>query len=188
MKFEFDENWHDNQVPVLKEKFLPLWEGKKDLRALEMGSFEGRSTAWWLDNMDIKEMVCIDTWEGGEEHSHIDMNKVFENFKANVGDKVEWHQGYSHDILMDLIKDQRKFDFIYIDGSHVAKDVLFDAMLSDRLLVSGGIMHFDDYLWPEKLPERHKPKKGIDLFFALNYENYDIVYTAYQVCIKKKDQ
>ena len=188
MKFEFDENWHENQVPVLKEKFLPLWEGKKELRALEIGSFEGRSTAWWLDNMDIKEMVCIDTWEGGEEHSHIDMNKVFENFKANVGDKVEWHQGYSHDILMDLIKDQRKFDFIYIDGSHVAKDVLFDAMLSDRLLVSGGIMHFDDYLWPEKLPERHKPKKGIDMFFALNYENYNQVYAAYQVCIKKKNQ
>jgi len=105
-----------------------------------------------------------------------------------VGDKVEWHQGYSHDILMDFIKDQRKFDFIYIDGSHMAKDVLFDAVLSDRLLVSGGIMHFDDYLWPAKLPEHHKPKKGIDMFFALNYENYDIVYTAYQVCIKKKDQ
>jgi predicted O-methyltransferase YrrM len=121
MKFEFDENWHENQVPVLKEKFLPLWEGKKDLRALEIGSFEGRSTVWWLDNMDIKEMVCIDTWEGGEEHSHIDMNKVFENFKANVGDKVEWHQGYSHDILMDLIKEGRKFDFIYVDGSHRAR-------------------------------------------------------------------
>ena len=187
MKFEFDENWHENQVPVLKRYFLPLWEGKKDLRALEIGSFEGRSTAWWLDNMDIKEMICIDTWEGGEEHSHIDMNKVFENFKENVGDKVEWRQGYSHDILMDLIKEGRKFDFIYVDGSHQGKDVLLDAMLSDRLLVSGGIMQFDDYLWPAKLPEHHKPKQGIDAFFALNYENYDIVYTAYQVCVKKKD-
>jgi predicted O-methyltransferase YrrM len=98
------------------------------------------------------------------------MNKVFENFKANVGDKVEWRKGYSHDILMDLIKEGRKFDFIYVDGSHQGKDVLLDAMLSDRLLVSGGIMLFDDYLWPAKLPEHHKPKMGIDIFFRLNYE------------------
>ena len=188
MKFEFDENWHENRVHVLKRCFLPLWDGKRNIRALEIGSFEGRSTAWWMDNMDIVEMVCIDTWEGGEEHSRIDMNKVFENFKANVGNKVRWYQGYSHNILMDLIKDKRKFDFIYIDGSHMAKDVLLDAMLSDKLLVPGGIMLFDDYKWPAKLPENHKPKKGIDMFFSLNHENYDQVYAAYQVCIKKKDQ
>jgi hypothetical protein len=59
-------------------------------------------------------------------------------------------------------------------------------MLSDRLLVSGGIMLFDDYLWPAKLPEHHKPKMGIDIFFRLNYENYSQVYAEYQVCIKKK--
>jgi len=187
MKFEFDEDWHNNQVPVLKEYFLPLWKNKRNIRALEIGSFEGRSTVWWMDNMDIIEMVCIDTWEGGEEHSHIDMRKVFENFKANVGDKVRWHRGYSHDILMDLIKDKRKFDFIYIDGSHMAKDVLFDAILADRLIAPGGIILFDDYLWPAKLPENHRPKKGIDMFFELNHENYVQVYGDYQVCIKKKD-
>jgi len=186
--FEFDENWHENQVPVLKEKFLPLWKGKRNVRALEIGSFEGRSTAWWMDNMDIVEMVCIDTWEGGEEHSRVDMNKIFENFKANVGNKVRWYQGYSHNILMDLIKDKRKFDFIYIDGSHMAKDVLLDAMLSDKLLVPGGIMLFDDYLWPAKLPEHHKPKLGIDTFYRFFYENYLQIYGDYQVCIKKKDQ
>jgi len=116
------------------------------------------------------------------------MNKVFENFKANVGNKVRWYQGYSHNILMDLIKDKRKFDFIYIDGSHMAKDVLLDAMLSDKLLVPGGIMLFDDYLWPAKLPEHHKPKLGINTFYRFFYENYLQIYGDYQVCIKKKDQ
>ena len=81
MKFEFDENWHENQVPVLKQKFLPLWEEKKDLRALEIGSFEGRSTAWWLDNMDIKEFTCVDLWEDIPKYPELKMDKIFENFK-----------------------------------------------------------------------------------------------------------
>ena len=43
------------------------------------------------------------------------------------------------------------FDFIYIDGSHQAPDVLFDALLGFELLRVGGIMVFDDYLWQEPL-------------------------------------
>ena len=38
-------------------------------------------------------------------------------------------------------------DFIYVDGSHQAHDVLCDAILSFKLLRVGGIVCFDDYLW-----------------------------------------
>lgn len=39
------------------------------------------------------------------------------------------------------------FDFYYVDGSHVAPDVMADAVLGWRLLKPGGIMVFDDYEW-----------------------------------------
>ena len=39
------------------------------------------------------------------------------------------------------------FDWVYVDGSHQAADVLFDAVLSLQLLRVGGVMVFDDYLW-----------------------------------------
>ena len=185
MKFEFDENWHENQVPVLKQKFLPLWEEKKDLRALEIGSFEGRSTAWWLDNMDIKEMVCIDTWKGSEDFKTIpvDFEKVFENFKYNVGDRVTWYKESSHTMLPKL---EGQFDFIYVDGSHLASDVLLDALLCDRLLVKDGIILFDDYLWElNRLPSFARPKIGIDSFFDVNFHKYETVYSDYQLCARK---
>jgi predicted O-methyltransferase YrrM len=47
---------------------------------------------------------------------------------------------------------QGYFDFIYVDGSHQAPDVLCDALLSFRLLKNNGVIAFDDYLWQEQLP------------------------------------
>jgi len=186
MKFEFDQNWHGNRTPVLNAYFLPLWEGKKDLRVLEIGSFEGRSTTWWLDNMDIKEMTCVDMWEDIPKLPELKMDKIFENFKSNVGNRVNYIKSHSHDALMDMITDNKMFDFIYIDGSHMARDVLFDAILSDRLLVSGGIMLFDDYLGGGNFPEIERVKKGFDFFYNNYKSKYDIIYSEYQVCIKKK--
>ena len=186
MKFVFDQNWHGYRVPVLKVKFLPLWEGKKDLRALEIGSFEGRSTAWWLDNMDIKEFTCVDLWEDIPKYPELKMDKIFENFKNNVGNRVKYIKGHSHDILMDMITENCKFDFIYVDGSHMARDVLFDAILADRLLVPEGIMLFDDYLGGENFPEIERVKKGFDFFYSNYKSRYDMIYSEYQVCIKKK--
>jgi hypothetical protein len=49
------------------------------------------------------------------------------------------------------------FDFVYVDGSHQAPDVMCDAVLGFRLLKIDGFMAFDDYLWAEKLPYGQDP-------------------------------
>jgi hypothetical protein len=63
---------------------------------------------------------------------------------------------------------QGYFDFIYVDGSHQAPDVLADAFLSFRLLRENGVIAFDDYLWQEALPDGidsiRCPKLAIDAF------------------------
>jgi hypothetical protein len=38
-----------------------------------------------------------------------------------------------------------EFDLIYVDGSHMAADVLSDAIMSFHLLRVGGALVFDDY-------------------------------------------
>jgi len=45
------------------------------------------------------------------------------------------------------------YDIVYIDGSHVANDVLQDAVLVWQLVKVGGFMIFDDYpfTFPQKL-------------------------------------
>ena len=135
--------------------------------------------------MDIKEMVCIDTWKGSEDFKTIpvDFEKVFENFKYNVGDRVTWYKESSHTMLPKL---EGQFDFIYVDGSHLASDVLLDALLCDRLLVKDGIILFDDYLWELiRLPSFARPKIGIDSFFDVNFHKYETVYSDYQLCARK---
>ncbi len=46
--------------------------------------------------------------------------------------------------LPQLVREGRRFDLIYIDGSHVFEGVLIDTYYSTRLLREGGIMAFDD--------------------------------------------
>jgi hypothetical protein len=49
------------------------------------------------------------------------------------------------------------------------------------LLRSGGVMLFDDYLYP------HEPTKiGIDAFLAGFEGKYDIIVNNYQLAVKKK--
>jgi predicted O-methyltransferase YrrM len=71
------------------------------------------------------------------------------------------------------------FDFIYIDGSHMAQDVLCDAVLAFRLLRVGGVIVFDDYIWFETLPEGKDPlrcpKPAIDAFVNLHFRKVDVL-------------
>ena len=85
-------------------------------------------------------------------------------------------------------KTSNYFDFIYIDGSHMASDVLSDAILSFELLKIDGIMGFDDYLW--KLPNTDNlltnPKIAIDTFTNIFSFRIQILVTLnHQVYIKK---
>jgi hypothetical protein len=60
--------------------------------------------------------------------------------------KFEWVEDYSIHALSRLIKQKKKFDFIFIDGNHRFDDVLVDFYLSDQLLSPGGLIAFDD-MW-----------------------------------------
>jgi cephalosporin hydroxylase len=95
--------------------------------------------------------------------------------------KIVVHKGYSDECLSRLIAEGKKgyFDFIYVDGSHQAADVLTDAVLSFKLLKVGGVMVFDDYLWSEQLPSGKDllrcPKPAIDAFVNLNFRKLNVL-------------
>lgn len=187
--YEFTNDWFGATGRYIWEKIIPQ---VRPTKILEVGSYEGRSACFLLDTLSpiVEGMTvhCIDTWEGGDEHDKTQMAAVEKRFDANTklalrgneGNTLRFykHKGRSDFELAKLLKHhQNFFDFIYIDGSHQAADVLCDAVLAFRMLKPSGIMCFDDYLWKESTfadPVR-APKMAIDAFTAMYCRQLNIL-------------
>jgi predicted O-methyltransferase YrrM len=77
----------------------------------------------------------------------------------------------------------RTFDEIYVDGSHVADDVLTDGIIAWRLLKQGGVLIFDDFLWPCYLRARANPAWAINLFLKYHAGEYNILNAYDQIIL-----
>ena len=161
----------------------------QEVLGLEIGSFEGRSAIWLLENIlthSNSHLTCVDTFEGSMEHSDTHKHELYERCVSNLSpySNVQIIKGYSHDVMKTL---NQKFDFIYIDGDHRAASVLEDAVLAFRLLKFGGILIFDDYLWqdPRYPKPEDAPKLGIDSFLNTYKGHYVEVFKGYQYSIRK---
>jgi predicted O-methyltransferase YrrM len=183
LKYELTNNWFE----VSKSVWDSLIPQLNPTRILEIGSYEGASICYLIEKLAMSqdiEIHCVDTWEGGVEHQEggwvqTNMSLVEKRFHNNIKIAVNEvnhavdiviHKELSDLALSKLIAEGKAnyFDFIYIDGSHQATDVLCDALLSFRLLKNNGIIVFDDYLWQEQLPigidPLRCPKIAIDAF------------------------
>lgn len=192
MEYKFSQNWfQDNGKNWMV--WLNKYIGKDNLKFLEIGCFEGRATVWLMEHIltgSNNSMTVIDTFEGSVEHKDraLDVSKMMENFKENVKPfeekiEIDIHQGMSQDEL--TIFEECTFNFIYVDGSHRAPDVLTDAVMAFRTLRGGGLMIFDDYGWAKYKDERMNPKIAIDAFLEVFKNEYILIDKARQVVIEK---
>lgn len=194
MTYEFSVDWFAGARAVW-DHLLPQLQPKK---ILEIGSFEGRSACYLIEhfarNTNI-ELHCVDTWGGGIEHQSdgcavVNMSEIEPRFYRNIGIAIDSvagevdihvHKTTSDLALARLLSEGKLdyFDFIYIDGSHQAPDVLIDALLSFKLLRVGGLLAFDDYLWNEPLPYGvdpvRSPKIAIDSFTNIYCRKINII-------------
>ena len=166
------------------------WNPNSKKNVLEIGSFEGFSTCWILTNLlhsKESKIVCIDSFEGGDEHKSTGkdyMSSVRDRFYNNIGetgkeDSVRVIEDYSDKALLQLIYENNiKFDFIYLDGSHRAIDVLTDLVLSFRLLSINGVCICDDYTWSPNANDFNlveSPKMAIDSFTSIYAKEIEFV-------------
>ena len=79
-----------------------------------------------------------------------------------------------------------QFDFVYVDASHTAPDVLTDACVAWPLLKDKGVMVFDDYLWGEQRDVLHRPKLAVDAFVNIFAEQLKPVHMGYQYIVRKE--
>jgi predicted O-methyltransferase YrrM len=200
-EYKFTKDWF-HWAPEVWTQLIPMLPGEPgDRHFLEVGSFEGRSTVWIAENMmqDGDFLDCIDTWKGGEEHVEEHMEEAEQRFDYNRSialtgraieiEKIKGSSVYGLSCLLtgvDSDENQPYYSFIYIDGSHIAKDVLTDACMAWPLLKTEGLMVFDDYMWGDPRDILHRPKPAIDAFCNLFAEEAEIVHVGYQLVVRKK--
>ena len=200
--YTFTENWFtDDGLSTLNEI-----EPNEEIHILEIGSFEGKSTIWFLENFlqnKNSTITCVDPWmDYSQDHDSLNSyfreenewnlteRKTKEIFLHNIiessnSNKVIIRQGFSDKILPSLITEQKMYDIIFIDGNHTAPYVMMDTIMSWTLLKKGGIIIFDDYTWGLDKPSTLRPKESVD-YFMLTFADYVTeLYSNYRKIIKK---
>jgi len=75
------------------------------------------------------------------------INKIIENNEnKNISVTHEIIENTSDHVLSNFVKTGKRFDAIFIDGSHGFKDVIIDIFCSIKILKKGGLMILDDVL------------------------------------------
>ena len=197
MPSQFTRDWFSHNIESW-QRWLAELEGKPGIRALEIGSFEGRATTWLLENVltDATSRIdCVDPFR----------KDYYRRFLSNIAawrQCVTVHRGLSDKVLPTL---KGAFDFIYIDGDHRPFAILSDAVHAWPRLKVGGILVFDDYLfvphefdrqasreWSEKRARaqiaRHRaqcPKTAIDGFLTAMTGQYELLGQGYQLALRK---
>jgi predicted O-methyltransferase YrrM len=194
--YDFSVDWFSHNIPRWTTHLSEL-AGKPNLRFVEIGSFEGRSAVWLLENVlthDTAQLWCVETFGQNPDgpDTGFDFAEVKRRFLENVAaaapsGKVTLIEGPSHLALREL--PAATFDFVYVDGSHLAYAVLQDAVLSFLLLRNGGIMFFDDYFYEGYrgvAPEVERPRLAINAFLEVFEGRYELLARESQVVIRRR--
>ncbi|WP_170061139.1 class I SAM-dependent methyltransferase [Spirosoma aerolatum] len=183
-EFSFTSDWTSSNYNNWETWFVP-YRGQPNLRILEIGSFEGRSAVWFLENVlthPSAQLVCVDPmpWPVNPPRPRF-IHNIQLTGKAS---QVTLLQERSEIALTQL--PHASFDIIYIDGAHDAINVLADGMYSWELLKVGGLMLFDDYLWEPDKPEYSRCHRAIDLLIKHFGDRKTLMHQGYQVLIRKE--
>ncbi len=146
----------DGYLSPGQEYFLTkkAYDSKNNSNIVEIGSFKGKSTACFAVGciFSNKTIFSIDTFRGNEEDfynfkSGKPYTKGFLHvFKRNLSSlgllkHVRVTKGLSQDVGKKWNKD---IDILFIDGSHIYKDVLTDFNLFYPHVKRGGLIMFHD--------------------------------------------
>ena len=168
----------------------------KEFNYLEIGSFEGNSSIFVLENFKNCHLTCVDSWqqlnldenskEGYEHLSILNCEKNFDDNLKNYSDRFKKEK-----ILSDLFfeKNDKFFDVIFVDGSHFADDVFKDFKNSWSILKKDGIIILDDYFWRGYEQLNQNPAFAINNFLKEIDNEYKIIkLTKFQLFLRKLNQ
>jgi len=186
--YTFTENWFTDKIPTWTT-LLKEFKGKPHINYLEIGTLEGRSALWLLENIlthPTSKLTIIDAFE--EDNYKTFISNVNLSGEAN---KFRILSGRSTDKIREV--PFNSIDFAYVDGSGKGITMLSDLVSTWSLVKVGGLIICSRYALDKGLRENLEmqpgdpgPHEAIDAFLNL-YRPYIRVLTFRedQVIVRK---
>ena len=165
-------------IPIWNQVLSHFFRDKKDLKILELGSGNGLCSNFLLDNypcyIETVDLSDSHIWEEEGEKYIVSTTSNLQPFIEEG--RCNFYQTSTKNFL--LKNQDKKYDFIYIDASHDADWVLYDAVNSFPLLKENGLIIFDDY-------GMHNCAKGINAFLSCFEPYLKVFHKDWQLMIHK---
>jgi hypothetical protein len=167
-----------------------LFLKNRKIKILEIGTYTGISLINIVKNIPNSIGYGIDKWENYEETklskniNNLNIpNSFYHNLRVEgVLDRIIVIQ----EKLINMIKNNNEFDFIYINGSHSLLNSYSDLILSWELLSNGGILIIDDYSYnSDELNILISPLESVKHFMKLYEGKYNLLLKNYCVFLEK---
>ncbi len=145
---------------TLKELYKAVGEFLPAEMGLEIGTGWGNSAHAFLTSFPTAFLYSVD-----QENYH----NVWEPLEKEFGERIKIIKGKSPSVYMK--KNFLITDFIYIDAAHDYESVKNDILGTSQLLVTGGVIAFDDYGLTGKTEEglEHGVKRAVDEFIPSSW-------------------
>ena len=148
----------------------------KEFDYLEIGSFEGNSAMFILENFLHAKISCVDPWsQFTKGHENLSIKEIEENFDNNLKDYQGRFIKFKKESNQFFLDNTKEFDLIYVDGLHHAKNVFEDCSEAWNILKKEGVMIIDDYFWIGYENPLEDPINGINKFLDNLIDEYLIL-------------
>lgn len=179
--YDFTNQWFGGSE--IRRYISNFVDPNKKNTILEIGSFEGQSSCYFSDvflNHPESSLDCVDPFDLNDKTTPL-TNDTKERFLKNIRNsanftKITFYQQYS----TDFFKNSKKYNFIYIDGSHELDQIRIDMTECWKLLEEGGIMWMDDY----------RGADGFSIKMCMDevlkeLSSHTVIHVGYQLAIRK---
>lgn len=177
---------------ALWQRVLGKFLGQPDVRALEIGSYEGRSACWFMDHIltsSSAQLTCVDPWVS----DRLPAVEAAAKWDANTrpyGDRIRKVKSPSLPFLLQAAAAGEQYHWVYVDGCHRADAALTDIVLVWQLLPPGGVMIIDDTSVEYSILCRRlgypSPYDAATAFLRCFAGKYTRLYNNEQVVVEKR--
>jgi cephalosporin hydroxylase len=187
MSYEYPSHFkYPEDKRVFFTDHIPVWENVlkpfKDRPniTLEIGALYGGSSVYIIENFCKEE---------GSHHYIMDINnneylknnlEPYPNVSVMYGESCNSFRMFRHDGQINNF-----LDIVYVDGNHMSKYVLEDAINSFYCLKDYGIMVFDDFGGGLEQPKHLQVKTAVESFTHSYEKHLNVIHVGYQFIVQK---